>query len=238
MAPLWWETGIPHSGLRYIANCNLTNSSASQGEAFAIFGGTVAMQYLILPFILLNFFGGLLGGAGMLFQGEWNHFFFGLAWMLVGVFVLSFALLPGLIFAPIVAWAAERQNIPLMVLAGVPAMAWTYIVMAVSCVAIFGGIVQHSDAGIFHMFWGYAAATGPWSYMARKEAESGNDNAAMTSFFAQLGVISMMIATFIEPGATDFYRLIYWFAPLLIIGLLVQLFFAWVDIRYARRGYW
>ena len=196
------------------------------------------MQYAVLPFMLLNFLAGLLGGAGMLFQGEFGLFFFGLGWSLIGAFAISFAMLPVMIFAPIVAWAGERKNTPLMVLAAVPAMAWTYIVMAVSCVFIFGAMVQDSDAGIFHMLWGYAAATGPWSYMAREEAKTGNNNAAMTSFFAQLGVISMMIATFIEPTETDFYRLIYWFAPLLIIGLLLQLIIAWVETRNARRGYY
>lgn len=196
------------------------------------------MQYAVVPFMLLNLLGGFLGGAGMLFQGEWGLFFFGLAWMFIGAFALSFALLPGMIFAPIVAWAGKRENIPLMVLAGVPAIAWTYLVMAVSCVAIFGAMVQNSGAGIFHMFWGYAVATGPWSYMAREEAKAGNDNAAMTSFFAQLGVISMMIATFIDPANTEFYRLIYWFAPLLVIGLILQLCIAWMDTRNARRGYW
>lgn len=196
------------------------------------------MHYLILPFMLLNLLGGLVGGVGMLFQGEWGLFFFGLGWSLIGAFALSFALLPGMIFAPLVVWAEERHNIPLMVLAAVPAMAWTYVVMAVSCVVIFGAMVQDSDAGIFHMLWGYAAATGPWSYMAREEAKAGNDNAATTSFFAQLGVISMMIATFIEPGGTHFYRLVYWFSPLLVIGLLLQLIIAWVDTKNARRGYW
>ena len=174
----------------------------------------------------------------MLFQGEWGIFFLGLGWSFLGAFALSLALLPGMIFTPIVAWAAERQNTSLMAIAAVPAMAWTYIVVAVSCFAIFVAIVQDSDAGIFHLLWGYAAATGPWQYMARKEAKAGNDNAAMTSFFAQLGVLSMMFATIIESAETDFYRLIYWFAPFLIIGLLVQLFIAWVDTKNASRGYW
>lgn len=196
------------------------------------------MHYAALPFMLLNLLGGIVGGVGLLFQGEWGLFFLGLGWMFFGAFALSLALVPGMIFAPILAWAGERENIPLMVLAGVPAMAWTYIVMAVSCVAVFGVMVKGSDAGIFHMLWGYAAATGPWSYMAREEAKTGNDNAGLTAFFAQLGVISMMVAIFIEPAETDFYRLIFWFAPLLLIGLLLQVFIAWVETRNARRGYW
>lgn len=223
--------------MQFIANCKSASFSAVQAEAVTS-RGTVVMQYAILPFMLLNLLGGLVGGAGMLFQGEWGLFFLGLGWSLIGAFALSFALLPGMIFAPVLVWAEKRNNIPLMVLAAVPAMVWTYVVMAVSCVTIFGAMVQDSDAGVFHMLWGYAAATGPWSYMARQEAKTGNDNAAMTSFFAQLGVISMMIATFIDSAETDFNRLIYWFAPLLIIGLLLQLVIAWVDNRNARRGYW
>lgn len=196
------------------------------------------MHYVILPLMLLNFFAGILGGIGMLLQGEWGLFLFGLGCTFIGVFILSFLLLPGMIFLPAVSWAAERNNVPLMFLAGVPAIAWTYLVLAVSCVVIFGTMVQGSDASISNMLWGYAAATGPWSYMAREDAKAGNDNASTTAFFAQLGVISMMVATFVNPSGTSFYRLIYWFAPFLVLGLLVQCLIAWVQNKNANREYW
>lgn len=88
------------------------------------------------------------------------------------------------------------------------------------------------------MLWGYAAATGPWSFLARKDAEAGNDQASMPAFFAQLGVIAMMVATFINPVGTDFFTLIYWFAPVLGIGLVLQLFVVWFGTKNAQRGYW
>lgn len=181
---------------------------------------------------------GLVGGAAMLFQGEWTAFFLGLAWMLIGAFALSLALLPGMIFLPIVKWAAERESMPLMLLAGIPAMIWTYVVIAVSCVVVFAAIINNSGVGFFQMLWGYAAATGPWSFLARKDAEAGNDQASMPAFFSQLGVIAMMVATFINPDGTDFFTLLYWFAPVLGIGLVLQLFVVWVETKNARRGYW
>lgn len=187
--------------------------------------------------MIFNFFSGIIGGIGLIFQGEWGLFFYGLAWAFAGAFVLSFALLPGMIFAPIAAWAAERNKVGLIVAAGIPAMAWTYIVVAVSCVAVFSAVVEGSDAGLFHILWGYSAATGPWSYMAQQEAKTGNDNAATVSFFAQLGVISMILATFLEPAHTEFGRLIYWFTPLLLLGLVFQLAILWYDTRNARHGY-
>jgi hypothetical protein len=193
------------------------------------------MALFVLPFIILNMLAGLVGGAGMIFQGEWTAFFLGLAWMLVGAFALSLALLPGMIFLPVVAWAAERDSMPLMLLVGIPAMIWTYIVIAVSCVVVFAAIINNSDAGFFQMLWGYAAATGPWSFLARKDAEAGNDQASMPAFFSQLGVIAMMVATFINPNGTDFFSLIYWFAPVLGIGLVLQLFVLWVETKNARR---
>jgi hypothetical protein len=196
------------------------------------------MPLLVLPFIILNMLAGLVGGAGMLFQGEWTAFFLGLAWMLVGAFALSLALLPGMIFWPIVKWAGERDNLPLMLIAGVPAMIWTYTVIAVSCVVVFAAIINNSGAGFFQMLWGYAAATGPWSFLARKDAEAGNDQASMPAFFAQVGVVAMMVATFIDPNGTDFFSLIYWFAPVLGIGLVLQLFVAWFETKNARRKYW
>lgn len=196
------------------------------------------MQLLVLPFIILNMLAGLVGGAAMLFQGEWTAFFLGLAWMLIGAFALSLALLPGMIFLPIVKWAAERESMPLMLLAGIPAMIWTYVVIAVSCVVVFAAIINNSGVGFFQMLWGYAAATGPWSFLARKDAEAGNDQASMPAFFSQLGVIAMMVATFINPDGTDFFTLLYWFAPVLGIGLVLQLFVVWVETKNARRGYW
>ena len=196
------------------------------------------MQLLVLPFIILNMLAGLVGGAAMLFQGEWTAFFLGLAWMLVGAFALSLALVPGMIFLPIVKWAAERESMPLMLIAGIPAMIWTYVVIAISCVVVFAAIINNSGVGLFQMLWGYAAATGPWSFLARKDAEAGNDQASMPAFFSQLGVIAMMVATFINPDGTDFFTLIYWFAPVLGIGLVLQLFVLWVETKNARRGYW
>lgn len=158
--------------------------------------------------------------------------------MLIGAFALSLALLPGMIFLPIVKWAAERESMPLMLLAGIPAMIWTYVVIAVSCVVVFAAIINNSGVGFFQMLWGYAAATGPWSFLARKDAEAGNDQASMPAFFSQLGVIAMMVATFINPDGTDFFTLLYWFAPVLGIGLVLQLFVVWVETKNARRGYW
>ncbi|WP_157674474.1 hypothetical protein [Erythrobacter sp. HL-111] len=196
------------------------------------------MQLLVLPFIILNMLAGLVGGAAMLFQGEWTAFFLGLAWMLVGAFALSLALVPGMIFLPIVKWAAERESMPLMLIAGIPAMIWTYVVIAISCVVVFAAIINNSGVGLFQMLWGYAAATGPWSFLARKDAEAGNDQASMPAFFSQLGVIAMMVVTFINPDGTDFFTLIYWFAPVLGIGLVLQLFVLWVETKNARRGYW
>lgn len=187
--------------------------------------------------MLLNLLGGIIGGIGLIFQGEWSLFFLGLGWSFLGVYVLSLALLPGMIFVPIAAWAEKRNNTALVLLAALPAMFWTYLVVAASCVFVFMNVVDDSDADMFHLLWGYAAATGPWAFLAREDAKTGNDHAAMTSFFAQIGVISMMVATFIEPSGTDFFRLIYWFAPALIVGVVLQQSIAWIDIRNARRGY-
>lgn len=195
------------------------------------------MQLLVLPFIILNMLAGLVGGAAMLFQGEWAAFILGLAWMLAGAFVLSLALLPSMIFVPIVKWAAERESLPLMLIAGIPAMIWTYVVIAVSCVVVFAAIINKAGVGFFQMLWGYAAATGPWSFLARKDVEAGNDQASMPAFFSQLGVIAMMVGTFINPDGTDFFTLIYWFAPVLGIGLLLQLLTVWFETKNARRGY-
>jgi hypothetical protein len=55
-------------------------------------------------------------------------------------------------------------------LIGLPAMIWTYAVIAVSCAWVFSGITTTPHGSLIpYLLWGYAAATAPWSYMASKE---------------------------------------------------------------------
>lgn len=101
--------------------------------------------------MILNMLGGLVGGIGLAFQGEWRLIFSGIGWAVVSPFVLSIALIPGMIFAPIVAWGLKRENMVIVILAGAPSLIWTYIVVTIVSVVVFLNIVARPDAGFFHL---------------------------------------------------------------------------------------
>lgn len=71
--------------------------------------------------------------------------------------------------------------------------------------------------------------------MAQKEAQTGNENGAHTAFFAQLGMISLSVAYFNDPSDLSIGRLVWWFAPFMLVALLFSLSLAWAESR-DRRG--
>lgn len=196
-----------------------------------------AMMILVaLPLLLLNLLGGLVGGVGLLLQGEWRLVAGGFAYGLIGPYLLSLAMLPAMAFLPLSVWAANRNNTPLAVLAAVPNLIWTYVVVAVSCIFVFSFVTTGADGGIFHILWGYSTATAPWSFMAQKDKQGGNDSSTILMFFIQMGIASMMAAVMIDSSDTTPARLALWFLPFMGLGLVTQLFIAMVEVRNARYG--
>lgn len=196
------------------------------------------MLLAAVPLIILNMLGGLVGGIGLAVQGHWSLLIGGIAWFIIGGFVLSIALLPGMIFAPLAMWAAKRGNTTAAIVAAVPSLLWTYVVVTVTSIIVFLAVVARAESGFFHLLWGYSVTTGPWSFLANKDKQSGNDASTMLMFFVQLGVVSMMFASWSDPESMTAADLIPWFVPFMALGLIAQVFVAVIERRGARyRGY-
>lgn len=178
------------------------------------------VKLALIPIILLNFFSGLVGGVWLLFEGQWAMVAFGFLYGFVGVMALSLILLPGMLFAIPAATAFERNRPTLAALLGAPSLTWTLLVLTASCVFIFSRIATIGDGGIPFLLWGYSVALSPWTHMASKEASDSPATGA-TAMAAQLGVVSMMVATVVNPLETQFDRLVWWFAPFPILALLL-----------------
>jgi hypothetical protein len=178
--------------------------------------------FLILaPLMILNMLGGIIGGIWLAFLGEWSTLIFGIAYMVVGALAISVLLLPAMALAIPVAALGERSIIAALLL-GIPSLIWTFAVMAVSCAWVFGGITATPEGTLIPYFlWGYATAIAPWSYMASKERD--NSYSAASVFFAQVGIIAMMVAVWVNPYDTTIWRLLYWMAPVMIVGMVLQL---------------
>lgn len=176
---------------------------------------------LMAPLMLLNLLGGLVGGIWLAILGDWSTLFFGIAYMLVGAFALSLLLAPAMLLAFPMAALGERHVLAAALL-GLPAMLWTYAVIAASCAWVFSGITSTPQGSLVpYLLWGYATATAPWSYMASKEGDDGYSGVAV--FFASLGVVAMMVAVWIDPYDTTVWRLLYWIVPVVVVGLVLQL---------------
>ena len=193
---------------------------------------------LAIPIMLLNILGGFAGGIGLIFQGEWTKFLIGIAYAFTGGFIVSILMLPGAIFVPLVVWASERGNVFVAILAGIPSLIWTYVVIAASCVTVFAAMVKGSDGNFFHLLWGYSTATGPWSFLAKKDRQSGETASTTSLFFIQIGTIAMMYHAYKWPGQTDLPDLMRWFLPFMGLGIATQLIGSMVAISQSRnRGY-
>jgi hypothetical protein len=190
---------------------------------------------IALPLMVLNFLGGIVAGVWLIILDDWSTFFFGLAYMFAGAFILSFLMLPMFLFA-MPAAAAGRRSAALGFVLALPALVWTYGLVAASCTYVFSAVVSEADNVLIpYLLWGYAVALAPWSYMASKEGRDGY--AGMTVFFAQLGTVAMMIAVLRDPTDISFSRLIYWMAPPLVIGMVLQLVMAVVETKAQRQRY-
>lgn len=189
---------------------------------------------LALPVLLLNFLGGFIGGVWLLFEGDWRLVVFGLFYGFVGALGLSLVLLPGMIFALPAVKAAESGHPTLGALIGAPSMAWTLLVVTVSCVMVFSRINTIGEGGLPYLLWGYSVAVGPWTYMASKDPDHTPANGA-TLLATQLGAISMMVATVVDPLSTDFERLAWWFAPFPILAFVLVVALAVAEARAPRQ---
>lgn len=89
-----------------------------------------------VPLFFLNAGGGIVGGVWLLAIGEWREVVFGVLAGAIGVFAISLALMPGLMFLGPAAGLAEKRPalaLPFLIVGQL----WTYAVLTGWCVWIF-----------------------------------------------------------------------------------------------------
>src|SRR4051794_30045324 len=97
---------------------------------------------ILIPIILLNFLGGIVGGIWLTLRGEWALVGFGVLYMIASPFFLSLAMLPGMAVGVPAAMTMRRHPFVGLVL-GIPSMVWTFAVISVSCVWSFTAAAAH-----------------------------------------------------------------------------------------------
>lgn len=155
---------------------------------------------LLLPLMLLNVLGGIVGAVWLMFLGQWGALGIALIATIFGAMVCGLALMPGmLITAPALflyekGGVARISSFPLF-FAG---LLWTFAVMSGWAVIWYGYFLKRADASslVPMLLIAFSVATGPWGYMAQKEAQSGNEYSSITTVFLQIScaVILVMLA--------------------------------------------
>ena len=184
------------------------------------------MNFLVIPIMVLNFVAGILGGIWLAFLGQWGVILAGFALMMGGAFLVSILLLPSMIF--MMALLLVNEKLAASAFAMVPlallSITYTYCIMGLWAVGIFWYFSNSvsTNAMIPAIFWSYSIATSVWNYLAQKDAQSGNNYAAMTSFFNQIGCVSLMIYTYENFHHVNIYSLAIWFSVPMAVGLVVH----------------
>ncbi len=162
----------------------------------------ILFAMFIVPFLLLNTLGAVVAGIWLLAIGEWRPLLVGIGMMFAGIFLISFALMPGMLVSAGGIALHEKGGMlrPIGWLLMVTGLLWTFLIMTAWAGQLsLEYFTSKSSKETFWplLIWSYSVATVPWAYMARKEMQSGENAAATSTFALQIGyVIAMVILGF------------------------------------------
>lgn len=182
------------------------------------------MALLAIPIMILNALSGIVGGIWLAYIGEWHLVMIALFLSIGGTFWVSLLLLPSLLFAaPLVSSERLAKSIFAAVPLGILSVGWTYCVMGAWALTIFWYFSKGVEpaAALPALLLSYSTATSVWSYLAQKEDQQ-NSYSAMSSFFNQLGSISLMAYTFNNFGGPRISEMALWYGIPMALSLVVQ----------------
>ncbi|MGY0561187.1 hypothetical protein ACW7G2_10780 [Luteimonas sp. A277] len=191
---------------------------------------------LTVVLMLLNMLGGIVAGIWLAILGEWGTIFRGLAALILGGFVISLAMMPSLLLAAPAAALQSKGSRAGFYFFGLLSMVYTYAVLIAWCILVMLYFANRADGDsvIPTMLWAYGAATGPIAYLAQKDLQSGNEYAAISTFFAQVAfVVSVFVAFILRPGLLGVVLV---FSTIMLVGLVLQAVIAH-SVDKAQRSY-
>ena len=161
-------------------------------------GFGAVLTSLTVPIMILNIFGGIISGIWLAILGEWGEIIRGIGFIVVSGFVISFVLMPGLLFAGPAVIAMERGKKILGAFLGFLGVLYTYALMTIMWLFVSSA----TESSIIPLLiWSYGVALAPWMWLAQKDQQGGgNEFSILATFFAQISYILAMIMFFL--GAT------------------------------------
>ena len=162
------------------------------------------IEILTIPIMLMNGFSAIAGGAWLVLIGEWKLLGIGIALLFTSHFILSFAMLPGMLITAIATPFIEK-NSPLQYVFAYLSQLYTNILIVIwcfgsffYCYSFYGGEGLFDFGLIPYALWSWGIALGPWQFFANKE--QNNEFTIITTFSASAFYLLFMITLFLFPG--------------------------------------
>lgn len=178
--------------------------------------------FLSVPLGLINMLGGIVAGIWLAILGEWGIIGYGIAALFVSGIGLGIAMMPGLLFAAPAAVLHKKGNKIGFYILGFLSALYTIAVLTVWCIAVlfFFSKQANVDSVIPTLIWSYGVATGPIVWMAQKEMQGGNEYSMISTFFAQVAYLLVIIVILLfRVSLLDVTIL---FGAIMFIGLIIQ----------------
>jgi len=179
---------------------------------------------LSIPLMILNMLGGIVSGIWLGVLGEWRIIGAGVLVFFVSTGLLGFALMPSLLLAAPAAYCAERGKTAGLVIFGALSSVYIMGLITAWCCGVLFLFVKDASAGslIPRLLWSYGLATGPWAYMASKDAQGGEGFASMlATFLAQLAYVTIILLVIFTP--VTIVQAVKVFAGFMAVGLVVHM---------------
>jgi hypothetical protein len=188
---------------------------------------TGLMTALAIPIMILNILGGIVAGIWLAILGQWGTIGAGILIFFVSTWLLGFVIMPSMLLVASAALCEERGKtfgfISFVALGNLYVLA---VITIWCCCILFLFVRDATESSIIpRLLWSYGLATGPWAYMAGKDAEGGGGFASMLgTFLGQLAYITIMILVLFTSIAL--LTAIKVFAGFMAVALVIQITFA------------
>jgi hypothetical protein len=190
---------------------------------------------LTIPLALLNMLGGVVSGIWLGILGEWSTIGLGILFFLGSTLLLGIVLLPSILLAAPAAYCAEKGKTLAMLCFGALSNLYTIAVITVWCCGVLYMFVKDANSSslVPKLIWSYGVAIGPWSYMASKEPEGGeNLGSVLSTFLAELAYVVVSFIVILFPVTV--LQALKVFAGFMLVGLAIQMTVAYLIQKEIR----
>jgi tetratricopeptide (TPR) repeat protein len=160
------------------------------------------LKIFIIPIMILNAGGAIVGGIWLAFIGEWKLIAIGILLLFTLNWFLSFLMIPAILISGIAIKFGEKNRF-LFNLFGYLSAIYTNILIIATCVSAFyicTSFYKETTIGLSlipYLLWSWGMALGPWQFFASHEPE--NEFTAITLFSASIFYFLFLISLFISP---------------------------------------